>query len=248
VGAPSFQIGVVPLGLGVLTVFAALPRRQERSARIALILVAIAALFTLLTLFPGPILLWLLVALMALMLAIGALPLLDTRYAALPVQIAILTISLLTSYPNLQPAWFDSETLEARHGDTLFGGEMLWLARVNVSRADETLTVETWWQALQPVPQDYSVFVHFVNDQENVVAQADALLVDKDNVPTTQWAEGYVVYQKYEATVTEPIQEIRVGVYDVATLERLPSLETRFWNDSNIEPTFRDYLSLTEIP
>jgi hypothetical protein len=247
VGAPSFQIGIVPLLLGVLTFVAALPHRHQPLARRALALLTIAFIATGFTLLPGPGLLWLVLAVTALMLAIGALPVLDTRYAALPVQLGIVTIAVVTVYPYLQSSWFDP--LNGREEQTVFGEEMLWLARVNVERVDDTVLVEAWWQTLKPMPQDYSVFVHFLNEQGTLVAQADALLVDAEEQPTTRWTEGYVVYRKYEAVVTEPIQEIRLGVYDVATLQRLPTYKVARNNTSgNLFPFYEDYLTLTDIP
>jgi hypothetical protein len=247
VGAPSFQIGIVPLLLGLLTFVVAFPRRHELPARRVLVLLTIAFIATGFTLLPGPGLLWLVLALTALMLAIGALPVLDTRYAALPVQLGIVTIAVVTVYPYLQSSWFDP--LNGREEQTVFGEEMLWLARVNVERADDTVMVEAWWQTLKPMPQDYSVFVHFLNEQGTLVAQADALLVDAEDQPTTRWTEGYVVYRKYEAVVMEPIQEIRLGVYDVATLQRLPTYKVEQNNMSgSLQPFYQDYLTLTNIP
>lgn len=255
VGAPSFQIGVVPLGLALLTVLAALPRRHERPAQVVLGLMGSAALLILLTLFSGPVPVWLILALTMLMVGIGALPLLDNRYAAPPVQIGIVAIALLTIYPYLQPAWFDDSLLNAPSENSLFGEEQLWLARTTITREGDAFTVAAAWQALEPIAQNYSVFVHFVNAEGAVVAQADALLMDGANVAASQWAEGYVAEQRYTATVSEPIQEIRLGVYDGATLQRLPIATLYRYSNSDgtptgswLQPNAQDYLSFTTLP
>lgn len=223
VGAPSYQVGVVPIVLGVLVVLAALPRRHEPTAQVALGLVGASGLFIALTLLPGPVMVWLIVAVMLLMLAAGALPVLDPRYATLPVQIGILAIAVLTIYPYLRPAWLPTVPTDGTSA-ALFGRPadqtQLWLVNADTRRNGDDYTVEVWWQSVNP-RADYTAFVHFVDANGNVIAQADTLLTDGNNVTTSGWSRGYVVQQTYQATVTTPVTDIRFGLYDLATQQRL---------------------------
>lgn len=220
VGQPSFLIGVVPFGLGVLTALAAWAQRNELLGRRVFILLGITTVCIILpVVVPTPATLLLTIGTVCLVVAIGALPTLDTRYAAFPIQIGILAIALVSVYPYLRPAWFEQVPSEGY--SLIYGKDELWLANLHIERRDGTLQVEAWWQSTAPMEKDYTAFVHFLDDQEQIVAQSDALLVDSDNITTTGWSPGYVVKQTYSVPDDAAITQIRYGVYDLTTLERL---------------------------
>ena len=220
----TYQVGLVPLVLALLTGMVAWPRRQEMAAKKVLLLLALGLISTLLTLFDGPIMLYLAIATLAFVLAAGGLPILDSRYASFPVLLAILTIAALTVYPYLQVAWIPVEEydLPAQATQWTFGEQKFWVVDVEYQRVESENNVIIIWQIAAPADRDYTVFVHLLNEQGEIVSQADALLLDDEEVPSSQWPVGYIVKQRYQSSGLESPTQLRFGLYHSQTLERLP--------------------------
>ena len=72
----------------------------------------------------------------------------------------------------------------------------------------------------------YTVFVHLLDAQSHTWGQRDNLPVE-GTYPTTGWLPGEVVVDEYEIVVDEAAPageyEIEVGMYDLATMLRLPA-------------------------
>jgi hypothetical protein len=220
VGGIAYGLGLVPFALALLAALAAWPRRDVMAAKAILVLALVALVSVVLTLFGGPVLLFLAVASLAMVLAAGGLPTLDARYASLPVLLALLAISALAIYPALRPAWID-EVPDSPNVAAFVGDSQFLLLHMQATREGETTVVEATWQATRPPSRDYSVFVHLLDAQGNIVAQADTLLLDPDEVPSSRWPIGYLVRQDYQATGAAATQA-RLGLYDIETLQRLP--------------------------
>ncbi|HEX8682478.1 MAG TPA: hypothetical protein VF707_09210 [Ardenticatenaceae bacterium] len=219
VGGMAYGLGLVPFALALLAALAAWPRRDEAGAKAILVLALVALVSVVLTFFGGPVLLFLAVASLAMVLAAGGLPILDVRYASFPVLLALLVISALAIYPALRPAWLD-EVPDSPNVVSFVGDSQFLLLDVRATREGKTTIVEATWQATRLSDRDYSVFVHLLDAQSNIVAQADTLLLDPDEVPSSRWPVGYLVRQSYRATGAEAAQA-RLGLYDVETLQRL---------------------------
>jgi hypothetical protein len=56
-------------------------------------------------------------------------------------------------------------------------------------RAGETVTVTLTWRALEPIPSDWTVFLHLVDDEERIVAQDNRKPQD-GKLPMPQWTPG----------------------------------------------------------
>jgi hypothetical protein len=103
-------------------------------------------------------------------------------------------------------------------------GRKLSLIGYDLSAAPETITL--YWQALQPVAVDYTVFVHLLDAVGSPVAQADNQ-PQSGTYPTSWWSAGEVVADSH----TMPPGSIkdlppgsyafRVGLYNLDTGERL---------------------------
>jgi hypothetical protein len=210
----------VPFALALLAALAAWSRRDEAEAKAILVLALIALVSVVLMLSGGPVLLFLAVASLAMVLAAGGLPTLDARYASFPVLLALVAISALAIYPALRPAWLD-EVPDNPNVAAFVGDSQFLLLDVQATREGETTIVEATWQATRPLARDYSAFVHLLDARGNIVAQADALLLDPDEVPSSRWSLGYLVRQSYQATGAAATQ-VRLGLYDIETLQRLP--------------------------
>jgi 4-amino-4-deoxy-L-arabinose transferase-like glycosyltransferase len=84
------------------------------------------------------------------------------------------------------------------------------------------------WEAVQPVEEDYSTFLHLYDAHGHRIAQGDALLVDETLRPTSQWEPEIPKVALYHLAIppgTAPGQyELAVGAYDIDTGHRLPLL------------------------
>ena len=90
------------------------------------------------------------------------------------------------------------------------------------------LTVTMFWQALHPLPKDYTFFLHWRDARGQTLRQADFLLYD-GRMPFWDWSPGYIMRETRTLHVPapEPGAPFRLvaGIYDLATGERLPLLD-----------------------
>lgn len=235
----AYQVGLVPLSLAILSAMVAWSRREELAAKKVLFLVALGLLCMVLSLFDGPILLYLLIATLAFVLAAGGLPFLDARYASFPVLLGLLAIAVLTIYPYLQVAWLSPDHTQlpfsttsitsATTTDWHLGADTgsssslstFWVVDWQYERTDTQNSLSILWQSTAPPPQNYSAFIHFLNEEGDIIAQADALLLDDEAIPSSQWPRGYLVRQIYTAESTNRPTDIRFGLYELETQQRL---------------------------
>ncbi len=91
------------------------------------------------------------------------------------------------------------------------------------------LAVTLNWQSLATFEEDYTVFVQVLDAQDRIVGQVDSWPV-QGTYPTSQWSAGETVTDPYliQLDVELPSGEYRlqVGCYLLATLRRLPILNT----------------------
>jgi len=105
-------------------------------------------------------------------------------------------------------------------------------------RPGETFTVTLVWRAEATPGDDYTVFVHLMDESGALVAQADHPPLE-GAYRTSFWAPGDVVRDPYHLTVGEAVPlgacTLLVGMYDPRMGNRLPAydgLGTRFENDA----------------
>jgi len=87
------------------------------------------------------------------------------------------------------------------------------------------------FRALQPMSNDYHVFIHLLNGQGQIRGQGDAPLQDNENQRTTAWAPGSVHLCNYtvplEANIPPGPYQLMVGVYSLQDMARLPAVDAR---------------------
>lgn len=112
-------------------------------------------------------------------------------------------------------------------GPVQFGNEMAFLGyRLAQPAVDagEAVTLLTYWQVTAPLPPDISVFVHLLQDTDELLAQGDGFSVLSDTL-----APGDVVIQLHRFNVPEGATPgrypVSVGVYS-RTGERPPLVVT----------------------
>jgi len=95
-------------------------------------------------------------------------------------------------------------------------------------RPGETLELSLTWQCLEKMDEDYTVFVHVLDEQQRIWGQEDIGPVH-GTYPTSQWKEGEIIEDihsvrlSYEAPPGE--YQIEVGLYLLSTMARLPVLD-----------------------
>jgi hypothetical protein len=84
------------------------------------------------------------------------------------------------------------------------------------------------WESDRALEQDYTAFAHLYDSWGNRIAQGDNLIVNRDLLPTSEWASGSSGATLHHLSIpagTPPGRyELDVGVYVLETGERLPLL------------------------
>lgn len=188
---------------------------------------------------------WQLFALVGPLLALlaGAVLVVDRRLALLPMTAGLLAFVVLASAPALSPRFTQVDPGPAPAA--LFGGNQIALLTAKASfapdRAPSTgststllpepstpLTVTLTWQALQPIDQDYNLFVHALDNAGNTVAQWDGQpLRGQEPFPMTQWPVGAIVPTTVRLEAPQgqaaSVRQVVAGLYDWQTGARLPA-------------------------
>ncbi|MGB9776082.1 MAG: hypothetical protein ACPLYD_14280, partial [Anaerolineae bacterium] len=131
--------------------------------------------------------------------------------------------------------------------DCSLGGKAVLLgyfAESPVVSAGSVLEVTLFWQARAQMETDYMVFVHIMDSESHLVAQHDGPPAGGER-PTSAWKYDEVVIDAHKiplpAHLLPGTYEIRTGMYNLQTMERLPVLES----DGTI--CDRDFLRLGQI-
>lgn len=108
------------------------------------------------------------------------------------------------------------------HGIALLSAQV---SRVTLASGQPALRVDLSWGTTQPIPEDYTVFVHLENNGQ-VVAQHDGP-PGAGALPTSWWRPGDVIDDTHLIVLEapDPTGQISVGLYHPATLQRLARLD-----------------------
>jgi len=109
-------------------------------------------------------------------------------------------------------------------GITLLGYDLDPLA----ARPGDSLQLSLNWLAVNKPSEDYTVFVHLVDENGNQVTGADSPPVYGD-YPTGMWQAGDGIVDEHILQIPAGVQpgdyQLVVGLYDPASLARLPRLD-----------------------
>jgi hypothetical protein len=87
------------------------------------------------------------------------------------------------------------------------------------------LALTLFWEALAPVQDDYTVFVHLVDTEERIRAQGDGVPLEGSR-PTSSWQSGEVLADVHllpmGVDVTPGDYKLLVGLYTPEDGARLP--------------------------
>lgn len=110
-----------------------------------------------------------------------------------------------------------------------FGSELILTDTELIALPDGLSVALDWFVITQPT-QDYAIFFHLLNEQGDLVAQLDQLLVtladpSQPSELTSTWDEGETIRQIYslrQPTAADGQYDFVMGLYDRQTGERLP--------------------------
>jgi hypothetical protein len=163
----------------------------------------------------------------------------DPDPAAARLQIGDVRLDLYPSTPSgqgLSPDRpFDAARLPVPPLQTMENlGGTVQLAAVQLGEAEvrrgEVLPLTLIWRALAPMNPSYTLFVQAVDGTGSKAGQIDSLPC-AGGCPTTTWRPGDLVGQRYHLLISADAPpgryQIIAGMYDLATGERLPQLDTQ---------------------
>lgn len=124
----------------------------------------------------------------------------------------------------LNPQAADSADVDIPLDYTL--GASIHLRGYSVERVpDSQVSIALFWKTDTVIAQDYQVLVHFLDDDHNVVAQADSAPLN-GVYATSQWVPNMLIEDAHSVQVSASdyanITRIRVGLYALDDLQRLP--------------------------
>ncbi|MFN2208242.1 MAG: glycosyltransferase family 39 protein [Candidatus Promineifilaceae bacterium] len=101
-------------------------------------------------------------------------------------------------------------------------GDAIELAGMSTEQAGDDLLVTLWWRAAGTPDQEYTVFLHVLDDQGSLLAQDDAVPAAAAS-PTAIWQAGDVIRDRHRISGASGAKNMLVGLYDPASGERLPA-------------------------
>jgi 4-amino-4-deoxy-L-arabinose transferase-like glycosyltransferase len=110
--------------------------------------------------------------------------------------------------------------------DTLFGEQIRLLGYTLVPTGNRNWTLTLVWKANAPVEKNYAVFVHLVDEVGEIQGQHDGP-PGGGFYPTLFWTPDEIVVDRHDLALADGAPggtyRLRVGLYDPATAERLPT-------------------------
>jgi len=89
-------------------------------------------------------------------------------------------------------------------------------------RPGDNIHLTLFWQCLEAMDEEYTVFTHLVNGENRIVAQKDNQPVD-GSYPATGWEPEEIVRDQYDLIIPHDVQgdwELQVGMYNAETGQR----------------------------
>ncbi len=117
----------------------------------------------------------------------------------------------------------DVQPLKTGFGDQI---ELAGFA-ATTAKPGESLDVSLYWQALQPIDDDYVVFVHVLNSAGELAANHDGR-PENGRFPTTSWLPGIVIPDTHTIILPDDLPpgdyQLKAGLYRPETGERLAAV------------------------
>jgi hypothetical protein len=133
------------------------------------------------------------------------------------------------------------EALDIEHSISANLSDKVSLLGYNIEsgfRSGDNIHLTLFWQCLEKMDQDYTVFTHLIDEKQNIWGQKDNPPVD-GFYPTLRWEAGEIVRDQYDILISSEAPpgeyQIEVGMYLVETGERLEAIgEEGAWPENSI--------------
>ena len=116
---------------------------------------------------------------------------------------------------------------ESRLETGVMFGEAIALQGARITPDDREVRVMLWWEVLAPPERDYTVFVHFVDEDGRLVGTGDRPPLE-GGFPTLLWRPGDSVADEHVVPLPSDLPPgeytVQVGWYDPVTGVRLPAM------------------------
>ena len=153
----------------------------------------------------------------------GSVIRLERRLATLPAWAGVVALVVLASYPYLAPRYTQvdpgPEPVALLQAEEAEAPQIMLLDYEIEQPADlaatQSLTLTLAWQAVEPVVEDYTVFVHVLDGDGAKLAQRDARPCDGE-CPTNTWQPGQVIMDRYQLDLAQEAgapAQLAVGLY-----------------------------------
>lgn len=113
-----------------------------------------------------------------------------------------------------------SDTYIGEKSDIQFG-EIVDLLCVGVGHDESNYNLDLWWQVMNPIPVDFKLFVHGLDDTGEIVTQSDVYPL-AGNYPMSFWRDGQILRDRVLLPYDDAVMTIRLGLYNPADVVRLP--------------------------
>ncbi len=117
---------------------------------------------------------------------------------------------------------------DVAHRANIEFGEQLTLLGYTLTEGQSQVTIRMYWQAIQPPADDYTVFVHLLDAQGQIVVQRDQQPTG-GQMPTSTWPRGYTVTDEVilnvPASLAPGTYRLVTGVYQPLSMTRLPAVD-----------------------
>ncbi|MAT96471.1 MAG: hypothetical protein CL608_04950 [Anaerolineaceae bacterium] len=102
-------------------------------------------------------------------------------------------------------------------------GDQIMLIGYDLQTEADSIRLTTYWQALRPIVEDFTIFVHLLDEAGNLIAQQDAQ-PQGGRYPTSIWHVGEVVVDErlIKSDAAETAVSLSVGLYMPENGQRVP--------------------------
>jgi hypothetical protein len=139
----------------------------------------------------------------------------------------LVALVILASYPLLAPSFTQvrpgpQPVAVMEQAGTGTPQILLLDAKITAShQVTSTMALTLTWQALSPVDEDYTAFVHLLSEDGSRLAQRDSRPCN-GQCPTVDWRPGVIQTDTYALPTAAGVARLAIGLYLVDTGDRVP--------------------------
>jgi hypothetical protein len=118
-------------------------------------------------------------------------------------------------WPEAQPA----------HQAIVNFADTIRLVGYDLSTEDEGIMLTLYWEPVSAPPEDYTLFIHLLDADGNLVGQADRPPT-AGAYPTRWWVPGEHISDQHTMEATSGASRLKLGLYSPQSGQRLPVIDS----------------------